>query len=147
MPVAGFDIFDELVDQEWLERFPPFRLAIHRYVARQLRELTEQASDLALHDTMTRLARLLLRYIDTTKSDTARRINLIRDLPQEELASLIGSVRVVVSRLLAQLKREGVVDVHNGKFRVADLRRLLRRAEVQVERTASKPRRDKRAKA
>jgi CRP/FNR family cyclic AMP-dependent transcriptional regulator len=123
--------------REWLERFPPFRLAVYRCLARQLRELTELAGDLALHDTMTRLTRLLLRHFDTAKSVNAGKLNLIRDLSHEELASLIGSVRVVVNRLLGQLKREAIVDMHSGALRVANLRRLLRRAEAQVKRAGS----------
>ncbi len=130
--------------QGWIEQFPAFRVGVHRYVARQLCDLTDLAGDLALHDTMTRLAGLLLRHFDTAeKTDTARP-NLIRDLPQEELATLIGSVRVVISRLLAQLKREAIVELHNGALRVTDLKRLLRRAEAHLNhRAAGKTRRDK----
>jgi CRP/FNR family transcriptional regulator, cyclic AMP receptor protein len=128
--------------REWLERFPPFRGAFHRYIALKLRELTELASDLALHDTMTRLARLLLRHFDPAQRQLTG-LNLIHDLPQEELASLIGSVRVVVSRLLAQLKREAVVELHQGALRVADLKRLLRHAQAQIARAVSKGRRGK----
>lgn len=126
--------------EEWLERYEPLRLAVHRYLARQLRALTELAGDLALHDTMTRLARLLLRHFDTKALASGVRVNLIRDLPQGELASLIGTVRIVVSRLLAELKREGVVDIRRGKLRVLDLHRLLRRAEAHVERARQQPR-------
>jgi CRP/FNR family transcriptional regulator, cyclic AMP receptor protein len=129
------------VFREWIERFPALRLAIHRYVARQLRELTDLASDLALHDTMTRLARLLLRHFDTPERGNAARLDLIRNLPQEELATLIGSVRVVVSRLLAELKREAIVELHNGALRVADLKRLLHRADAQIQRTVGRVRR------
>jgi CRP-like cAMP-binding protein len=121
--------------ESWLERSAPLRLAMHRYVAHQLRALTDLAGDLALHDTMTRLAGLLLRHVSTAGEAQATRGCQIHDLPQEELASLIGSVRVVVSRLLAELKREGVVDLRGGTLRVLDLRRLLRRAESQIRRT------------
>lgn len=117
--------------REWLERYPTFRLAVDRYAARQLRELIDLASDRALHDTMTRLARLLLRHFDTHRANPPR-VNLIHDLPQEELASMIGSVRVVVSRLLAQMREEGVVTLRSGAVRVLDLRRLLRRAEARI---------------
>lgn len=133
-PVAFF--------RNWLERSPPFRLAAHRYVARQLRELTSLASDLALHGTMARLAHLLLRHFDTsTKRPAASSsVNLIQDLPHEELAYLIGSVRVVVSRLLGQLKREGVVDMQGGAVRMINLKRLLRRAEQQMRGAKNGPR-------
>jgi CRP-like cAMP-binding protein len=118
----------------WLERYPAFRLAVHRYVGQQLRRLADLASELALHDTMTRLAHLLLRHFETTPPHNGPRLELLQDLPQEELASLIGSVRVVVSRLLAQLRREAVVELRNGAVRIADLKRLLQLAEVQLAR-------------
>lgn len=109
--------------RDWLERFPPFRLAVHRYIARQLREVSKLASDLALHDTATRLAHLLLRHFDAPEP------NLLHDLPQSELASMIGSVRIVVSRVLAQMKREAIVELRGSRIRVTDLKRLLDRAE------------------
>lgn len=128
------------VMERWLEHSEPLRLAVHRYVARQLRALTELAGDLALHDTMSRLARLLLRHFDTQAPARGARVNLVRDLPQGELASLIGSVRVVVSRLLAELKREAVVDLRGGSLRVLDLKRLLQHAEAQASQTGRQPR-------
>jgi CRP-like cAMP-binding protein len=109
--------------RDWLERFPAFRLAVHRYVACQLREVSELASDLALHDTATRLAHLLLRHFDGPEP------NLLHDLPQSELASMIGTVRIVVSRVLAAMKREAIVDLRGGRIRISDLKRLLLRAE------------------
>jgi len=117
------------VVRQWLERFAPLRLAMHRYAARKLRELTELASDLALHDTSARLARLLLRHIDTRRRSDKPCIDPLLDLPQDELASMIGSVRVVVSRILADLKREGIVSVQDGTLRIESLKRLLRRAD------------------
>jgi CRP-like cAMP-binding protein len=123
--------------QEWLDRYPPLRLAVCRYVARQLRELIDLAGDHALHDTMTRLARLLVRHFVSPQDDIPK-ANLIHDLPQEELASMIGSVRVVVSRLLAQMRAEGVVSLRSGALGVLDLKRLLHRAQAQLRQHTGK---------
>jgi CRP/FNR family cyclic AMP-dependent transcriptional regulator len=109
-----------------LEESPSLRLAAHRYVGRQLRGLSELAGDLALHDTGARLAHLLLRHF------AAGEDNLLRELPQRELASLIGSVRIVVSRLLAQMQRQGIVELRGGAVRSVDLKRLLARAESHI---------------
>ncbi len=114
----------------WLEQYAPFRLAMYRYVARQLRSLSELAGDLTLHDTMTRLARLLLRHFGT--SARARESSLLHDLSHEELAGMIGSVRVVVNRLLARLRRESIIDLHGGRVSLIDLHRLLRRADEHL---------------
>ncbi|NOX76349.1 MAG: winged helix-turn-helix domain-containing protein [Gammaproteobacteria bacterium] len=73
--------------------------------------LAGRASDLALHNTETRLARL------------------INDLSHESLAEMIGSVRVVVNRQLQHWKQEGIVDAHRGHLEVEALQELMRRAE------------------
>ena len=107
----------------WLRWLRPLDLAAHRYCAGKLRELADLASDLALCDTPTRLAHLLLRHFGSGEG------NLLLDLPQRELAAMIGSVRVVVSRALAQLRAQGAVELHDGSLRAVDLERLLARAE------------------
>jgi CRP/FNR family transcriptional regulator, cyclic AMP receptor protein len=124
--------------RDWLERYPAFRMAVYRYIAKQLRELMELAGSLALDDTMTRLVHLLLRHFDTAPGGSSAGVNLIHDLPHEELASLIGSVRVVVNRLIARLKKDAVVQVHNGRLGVLNLKRLLRHADAHLSRGQGK---------
>jgi CRP/FNR family cyclic AMP-dependent transcriptional regulator len=118
--------------RDWLDRYPALRHAIRSYVDRQMRHLADLAGDLALHDTMTRLAHLILRYFDGLDPAAAARANLIADLPHEELAHMIGTVRVVVNRLLGELKREGIVDTQGGKLHVLNLEKLLRKAERDI---------------
>jgi CRP-like cAMP-binding protein len=127
----------------WIDRYPTFRRGLLRYVAEQLRNLTDLASDLALHDTMTRVTHLLLRHFDAGSPDGGRGLTLLHSLPQEELASLIGSVRVVISRLLAQLKREAAIELRSGTVHIADLKRLLQRAETQLASRLARSRRDR----
>lgn len=112
--------------RDWLEQSRPLRLAAHRYAGEKLREISDLAGDLALHDTSARLAHLLLRHF------AAGEDNLLRDLPQREIASLIGSVRIVVSRLLAEMRRQGIVELHGGAVRSVDLERLLAHAESEL---------------
>lgn len=114
--------------RRWLEESRPLRLAAHRYVADKMREVSDLAVDLALHDTSTRLAHLLLRHFECNEG------NLLRDLPQRELASMIGSVRIVVSRVLAQMKRQGVIELRDGVIGAVDLKRLLARAQSELAR-------------
>ena len=106
------------------------RLAVHRHIGGKLREVTELAGDLALHDTSTRLAHLLLRHFEAG----AKGGNLLHDLPQRELASLIGSVRIVVSRVLADMRRRGIVQLHGGAVQAVDLKRLVALAEADLAR-------------
>jgi len=109
--------------QAWIEAHPELRRAVYHRTAAYMRKLADLAEDLALHDTSTRLAHLLLRHIDKGEA------SLIHDLAHEDLAHLIGSVRVVVNRVINQFKREGIVHTEAGSMHVTDLERLLQKTE------------------
>lgn len=113
--------------RRWLDENPLLRHAMLHYVARQFRHLDTLAGELAMDDTMTRLAHLLLRHFDEEEARGGP--NLIRDLPHEELAHLIGSVRVVITRLLGRLRNAGIVRTVGGHLHVPELHRLLDLAE------------------
>ncbi|MDA8382618.1 MAG: Crp/Fnr family transcriptional regulator [Betaproteobacteria bacterium] len=112
----------------WLETYPSLRQAVVLRAARQLRDLSELAENLALHPTSARLAHLLLRHFDAESEHH----NLIRDLVHEDIAGLIGSVRVVVNRLINRFKREGIIKAHGRSFYVNDFERLLEKAERRL---------------
>ncbi|HEC15768.1 MAG TPA: Crp/Fnr family transcriptional regulator [Sedimenticola sp.] len=115
---------------QWLEQYPPLRRALREFVGYRIKQLSELASELALDDTMGRLVHLLLRHFNGDRH--TGHPNLIRDLSQEELAHMIGSVRPVVARLLGELKREGIIDTTGGQLHVLDLQRLLEKAEKRM---------------
>lgn len=111
------------VMRQAIDRDETLRHALHRYAAQQLRSLSQLAADLALHDTGTRLARLLLRYLAPPAPERTPSAS-IHGLPHEELASMIGTVRVVVNRLLGRLRRERIVQTAKGELHIDDLQAL-----------------------
>ncbi|MEJ2630525.1 MAG: Crp/Fnr family transcriptional regulator [Acidihalobacter sp.] len=113
---------------EWMRCYPPLRRTLLHCAATRLRELTELAEDLALHETSARLAHLLLRHIDTEQGQHS----LLHGLVHEDIARLIGSVRVVVNRLLNRFKHEGIIDTDAGHIHITDLEGLLRKAERRL---------------
>lgn len=108
----------------WIDTVPEFRRALIPYLARQMRSLSDLAADFRFHDTQSRLAKLILNHV--THPDG--RVSLIEDLSHDVLASMIGSVRQVVSRHLQTLKQEGAVDFRRGYLKVRDLEALAHRA-------------------
>lgn len=120
--------------RQWLDKHPEFNRQLLPYLGEQMCSLAGLASDLALHNTETRLARLILRHVDSPAGDSADSAQhvtprLINDLSHESLADMIGSVRVVVNRQLQHWKQEGIVDAHRGHLEVEALQELARRAE------------------
>ena len=98
------------------------------YLGHQMRSLSDLAGDLALHDTETRLAHLIMRHIDE-KDPQQSHLTLINDLSHEVLAEMIGSVRAVVNRQLQHWRQQGIVSLDHGHIQVKKLQALLDRTK------------------
>jgi len=106
-----------------------------------MRQLENLSTDLALHDTVTRLARLILHYVDLRNSSPLTGkypLRLINDFSHDTLACMVGSVRTVVNRNLQQLKKEGAVDFHRGHLTVKNLETLAAQAGTLLHEYKSK---------
>ena len=116
--------------REWLERHPDFNRTFLPYLGRQMRMLAEQVEDVALYDIEARLARLILRHLDS--DSPVATVRLINDLSHESMASLIGTVRVVVTRHLQKWKEVNLVSREKGVWQIHDLQSLVEKAEGQL---------------
>jgi len=124
--------------RRWIELHPSFNRGFLPYLGQQMRTLADLAGDLALHDTETRLARLILRHVND--DDPHHSLRLIHDLSHESLGAMIGTVRVVVNRQLQHWQREGVIVSQRGKLMVQELEALLKKAMHYIPRHAAKKR-------
>jgi len=88
------------------------------------------AEDLALKTATERLAKHLHELALAEGAAQGGEIRLSRDrLAEEELASMLGTVRVNVSRSLANLARAGAIDIDREFIRIRDLAALRRISE------------------
>ncbi len=111
----------------WLEKHPGFNRNFLPYLGEQMRKLEDLATDLALHDTMTRLARLILRHVKPGGKASAggeRSLHLINDLHDESLARMVGSVRQVVNRHLQHWRKQGILHKRHFQTVVTELESL-----------------------
>ncbi|WP_052746174.1 Crp/Fnr family transcriptional regulator [Sulfurovum lithotrophicum] len=92
------------------------------YLARQMRQMEELATDLSLFSTSERLIKLLLQNLDP---NNLMKYNLIQGLSHTEIAKLIGTVRHVVERHLKALKADGTIETKNKNIQIVDTRKLL----------------------
>ncbi len=130
-PVAMEDI--ELISvpihtaREWINQHPEFNRNFLPYLGDQMRKMEDLATDLALYDTMTRLARLILRHVvpqHPCSSNKPPRLRLIHDLHDEALARMVGSVRQVVNRHLQHWRKHGVLHKRKFQIEISDLEAL-----------------------
>jgi len=117
--------------RQWISEHDDFNRAFLAYLGKQMRALSELAGDLALHDTETRLAKLLLRHLDRHPSGH-RKITLINDLSHEAIAEMIGSVRAVVNRQLQHWRKKGLISLDHGHIQIEKLEGLLERTHQHM---------------
>ncbi|MEB8328676.1 Crp/Fnr family transcriptional regulator [Flavobacteriaceae bacterium KMM 6897] len=109
----------------WINEYPVMHKAILYYLGQRMQQLMSIATDVTLHSTLVRLAALLLKNIN----GETRKLELINNLPNDEIAGLIGTTRSVVSRHIQELKRCGAISVSRRKINVKNLEILLSIAE------------------
>lgn len=109
----------------WINQYPVIHKAILYYLGERMRQLMNVATDVTLHSTLVRLAALFLKNIN----EDTRKLELINNLPNDEIAGLIGTTRSVVSRHIQELKRCGAISVSRKKINVNNLEILLSIAE------------------
>jgi CRP-like cAMP-binding protein len=113
--------------RQWLDTYRDFNHNFMPYLAQRMRIRESLISDLALYDTPTRLARLLLRYIESNTDDSHHQhhaIPLFHDLTHETLAQMLGSARQVVNKHLQALKQEGIINTEHHQWTIDDLNAL-----------------------
>ena len=111
--------------RKWLNKNPQHYQNLLPYVGKQSRQLENYVSEIAFIDIPTRLIKLLIRNI---KKDSDK-LELINDLPNKEIANLIGSTRAVVNRHLQNLRKSGAIEIsrnHVGIKNINLLQRLLK---------------------
>jgi CRP/FNR family transcriptional regulator, cyclic AMP receptor protein len=98
---------------------------ILNYIGKRIRNLEDVSSDVCLHNTLTRLSRLLLKHLNAE----SHKLELINNLPNDEIASLIGTTRAVVNRHIQVLKNCGAISVKRKQIDVKNLEVLISMAE------------------
>ena len=92
----------------WITQNPLMNRSIFAYLGKIVRELEEFASSICLNNTLVRLSNLLLKNINYKSNE----LETIDNLPNNEIASLIGTTRAVVSRHLQELKNSGAISLN-----------------------------------
>jgi len=115
-------VFPIDIVREWMHKDPNFNKLLFPYIANQLRDMEELALDLSFYDTSKRLLKLISKHINYKNP---AKLNLIHDLPHEEIASLIGTVRKVLNRHIQKLKQDGIIDVKRKNIEIKDTQKLI----------------------
>lgn len=128
---AMTDISLHVIDVETMRRValeePAVALALISTAGDQMRGLVGLADDLSLKTATTRVAKLLCQRAREETARSGKDIRLPRDsLREEEIAAMVGTVRVHVSRSLRALAKMGAITLTRETIRIDDLKALER---------------------
>ena len=118
-----------VIDVETMKRIaleqPAVALALVTAAGDQLRSLVSLADDLALKTATTRVAKLLWERARAEGGRAGEEVRLRRaGLREDEIAALVGTVRVHVSRSLKALARMGAIRLDRDTICVTELKTL-----------------------
>ncbi|MBW1951846.1 MAG: Crp/Fnr family transcriptional regulator [Deltaproteobacteria bacterium] len=101
---------------ELIKRNPSLALNMLAVLSRRLRQFTQLIEDLSLKEVPGRLAAYLL-YLSHQQGGTDE-VKL--DIPKNLLASLLGTIPETLSRILAKMIRQGLIEAEGPRIRIID---------------------------
>ena len=105
-------------------RHPEVAVGLLVHFARRLRGFTELVEQISLQTVPSRIARYLYQVAREEGTPTDDGLVITRDITQQDLASLVGSVREVVSRSLKMMEDEGIIEVRRREVVIRDMKSL-----------------------
>ncbi|MCC7365218.1 MAG: Crp/Fnr family transcriptional regulator [Dehalococcoidia bacterium] len=117
-------VIPTLVFMELLFSNPRVAVDVLRQFARRLRAFTEMVEQMSLQTVQARLARHLYQIAREEGVATSEGLVVPRTLTLQDLASLLGSVREVVSRTMRVFEEDGLIVVHRKEIVIKDLQAL-----------------------
>lgn len=110
--------------EKLLQSHPMLGIKLLRVMSKRLRQAQLLIRDLALHDAYGRMAGLLQRFIRREGKKTDAGIVLDLDLTRQEMASMIGTSRETVARILSRFQKDGILSLEKQLIVILDEEKL-----------------------
>ena len=105
-----------------------FRQLFYAYLASQLKSMEDLAISLSFYDVYQRVLQLFSKF--TYMKDNKPVLAVIDNLKNEDIASMVGTVRKVVNRSLQTLKKDGVIELSRKKIQITNFQKLLDKLDI-----------------
>jgi CRP/FNR family cyclic AMP-dependent transcriptional regulator len=109
---------------EYIDSNPAFARHVLNVLARRIRHLNNQISDIFFLDLPARLARILLLLADQHGLPTPGGTAIDLSLTQTDLAEMTGATRVSINKALGRFRRAGWVRVEGRQLTILNRRAL-----------------------
>ncbi|TDO94419.1 CRP/FNR family transcriptional regulator [Halanaerobium saccharolyticum] len=111
-------VFDQSELENLILKHPSIGIKLLREMSGRLRRAQQNVRDLALKDSSARVAGLLIFLAEKYGKKKKNKVVLDISLTQQELASMIGSSRETVSRVLGKFESEGLIKTSRKKINI-----------------------------
>jgi CRP/FNR family transcriptional regulator/CRP/FNR family cyclic AMP-dependent transcriptional regulator len=106
--------------RRYLRNNPDFAMHVLQTMAKHIRRLNSQLSDIFFLDLSGRLARTLLRLADEHSKEMEEGTLIDLPLTQTDLAEMTGATRVSINKTLGRFRRAGWVQTRGRRFVILD---------------------------
>ncbi len=110
-----------------IRKNPDLALNMLAILARRLRRFSSLVEDLSLKEVPGRVAAYLLYLSRLDRGAT----EVTLDISKTQLASLLGTIPETLSRILARMKKRGLIQIEGAKIQLLDLEGLEALAEAE----------------
>ncbi len=118
-PVRTLHLFrDDLL--EIMQRIPLLNINLLREMTVRLRRRNAQIKSLTTHNATGKVASTILRLVDDLGISGAGRIEIDNLPTHKDIASMIGTSRETISRVMRSLKQQGFIRKENGRLIICD---------------------------
>ncbi|WP_026487128.1 Crp/Fnr family transcriptional regulator [Caldanaerobius polysaccharolyticus] len=98
-------------------------LELIKVMAKRLQDVSKQINSLALRDAIGRTISVLIRLAEE-KGEKVEKGVVIKDISRQDLASMVGTTRETVTRILNQMSRGKLLELDRQKIIIKDVRML-----------------------
>jgi CRP-like cAMP-binding protein len=112
--------------KEFVNRYPQVALNVIQDLEARLREMEARLRDLSSEPVEQRLARAILRLVETFGQRTEEGVEIPFPVSRQDLADLIGSTLHMVSRTMRAWETQRQVRRHRRRLVVADVEAVAR---------------------
>ncbi len=116
--------------QQLLEEHGQIAVEIIRVLSNRLQQTNMQVMDVVFRDARSRLINALVLLGERFGTSERGAIRITVRLTHQELASMVGTARETVSRILAELQSRGFLEVSDRRLVITDMAALQSQREI-----------------
>jgi len=114
-----------------LESYPRMSVPMLRQLTRRVRVLTDDIASMAFLDSYSRVTRKLLTLAGEMGQETPEgHVVIDQSLTHQQLANLVGTTRETVTKILNEMKDNGLLSIRRHRITILDSEELIARADL-----------------